>query len=536
MTDTSHLASAEGVPQQVASLRSILEGALPEAEIAPVLQSVGVPGDGGPVNGVTSDSRRVAPGDIFVVVRGTTEDGAAYAADAVARGAIAIVAHHDAALPELSVPVIRTADERGALARLAAGVHGHPSRDLLIVGITGTNGKTTTAHLIAAILGSDEVRMASAPPVAAPIGPCAVLGTIAYTWPGVVRPAPNTTPGADELQALLAEARDAGCQSAAIEVSSHALDQRRTEGVRFAGAVFTNLSGDHLDYHGSMDEYAAAKARLFRDLAPEAVVAINAEDPYAATMTRECPGRVIRYGLDAPSVPQVTARNLHLTAEGVHFTLVTPGGEADVHSALLGRYNVLNLLAAAAVTHGLGVATEAVARGLSSVRGVRGRLESVEAGQPFTILVDYAHTDDAVVNVLRNLRNVVRGRLLTVVGCGGDRDRTKRPRMARAAAELSDLAWLTSDNPRTEAPQRIVDDMLGGIYGARNVRVEIDRRAAIEAAIGVAQVGDCVAILGKGHEDYQVLGTQKVPFDDREAAASAVVRLLRGERARESTT
>ncbi len=506
------------------SLRAILETTLPDAAPGDVLGSVGISGDGGPVNGITADSRRVAPGDVFVVVRGTKEDGAAYAADAVARGAIAVVAHHDAALPDLNVPVVRTDDERGALARLSAAVHEYPSRDLCVVGITGTNGKTTTAHLVSAILADAER------------GPCAVLGTISYAWPGVQRPAPNTTPGADELQALLAEARDAGCRSAALEVSSHALDQRRVEGVRFAGAIFTNMSGDHLDYHGSMDEYAAAKALLFRDLDPDAVVAVNAEDAYTPTMVRECPARVIRYGLDAPAAPDVTARNVHLTAEGVHFTLVTPDGEADVHSGLLGRYNILNLLGAAAVAHGLGVATDDIARALSGVRGVRGRLESVEAGQPFTILVDYAHTDDAVDNVLRNLRSVVRGRLLTVVGCGGDRDRTKRPRMARAAAELSDLAWLTSDNPRTEDPQRIIDDMLGGIYGARNVRVEIDRRTAIAAAIATAQVGDCVAVLGKGHEDYQVLGTRKVPFDDREAAASAVARLLRGEPARESTT
>jgi len=245
-----------------------------------------------------------------------------------------------------------------------------------------------------------------------------------------------------------------------------------------------------------MEAYAEAKARLFQSLGPDAVAAVNAEDPYAPTMTRGCKARVLRFGLDAPSDPDVTARNLRMTAEGVSFTLCTPFGVADVKSPLLGRYNVMNLLGAAAVATGLGVAHEAAARGLSSVRGVRGRLEAVEAGQPFTIVVDYAHSDDAVVNVLRNLRGVVRGRIITVIGCGGDRDRTKRPRMARAAAELSDLAWFTSDNPRSEDPDRIVQEMLAGVYGARNVRVDVDRACAIARAVHEARVGDCVAILG----------------------------------------
>ena len=499
------------------TLRALIEQALPGATRSTILA------DGGPLTGVTADSRRVAPGALFVVLRGTQDDGARYAAQAAERGAAAIVAEEGVALPLLDVPVIRTADTRGALALLAAVFHGHPSARMDVVGVTGTNGKTTTTHLVEGVLA------------AAGRGPCAVVGTIAYTWPGARRPAPNTTPGADELQALLAEARDAGCNSAAIEVSSHALHQRRVEGLRFAGAVFTNLSGDHLDYHGSMDEYAEVKSRLFRDLDAGAVVAVNAEDPYARTMVRDCMARILRYGLDAPSRPDVTARGLQLTAEGVAFTLVTPDGEAEVRSGLLGRYNVLNLLGAAAVGLGLGATPQQIAIGLGGVRGVRGRLEAVEAGQPFTILVDYAHTDDAVSNVLRNLRAVVPGRLITVVGCGGDRDRTKRPRMARAAAELSDLVWLTSDNPRTEEPQLIVDDMLGGIYGARNVRVEIDRRAASADASATAQVGDCVAVLGKGHEDYQIVGNEKRPFDDRDVAAEAVRNLLRSEASQEST-
>ena len=489
-------------------LRELLDTALTGED----RQQLGAPRADVPVTGVSSDSRTLVRGEVFVVVQGTREDGAKYARDAVARGAAALVVPADAGreVEALGVPVLRVEDPRGALASLAAAFHADPSRALTLVGVTGTNGKTTTTHLVRSALEF------------AGRGPAALFGTISYEWPGVSIPAKNTTPGAAELQSMLASARDAGCRAASMEVSSHALDQRRIEGVRFAGAVFTNLTGDHLDYHRTMEAYADAKAKLFAGLDADAVAAVSAEDPYTPTMLRGCKARVLRYGLDLPSDPDVTARNLRMTAEGVEFTLATPFGMAEVRSPLIGRYNVMNLLAAASVVTGLGVEPEVAARGLSQVRGVRGRLESVEAGQPFTIVVDYAHSDDAVVNVLRNLRNVVRGRILTVIGCGGDRDRTKRPRMARAAAELSDIAWFTSDNPRSEDPDRIVLDMLAGVYGARNVRVETDRACAIARAVHEARVGDCVAILGKGHEDYQIFRDRTVHFDDREAAAAAV--------------
>jgi UDP-N-acetylmuramyl-tripeptide synthetase len=463
------------------------------------------------VTGVSSDTRTLAAGNVFVCIAGTHDDGGKYARDAVARGAAAVISARGVDVADLGVPVIAVDDARHALGALAAEFHGRPSSTLDVVGITGTNGKTTTAHLIRTVLEHAER------------GPCALVGTISYTWPGHDEAAVNTTPGAAQLQSLLARARDAGCRSAALEVSSHALDQRRTAGIEFAGAVFTNLSGDHLDYHVSMDEYARAKSRLFEGLPAHAAVAINAEDPYAATMTAAAGERpVIRYGIDVPSAPEVTARDLELDADGARFTLVTTAGEARVTTPLIGRYNVMNLLAAAAVTTGMGVPVPVVAEGLSGVTGVPGRLEAVEEGQPFRVLVDYAHTDDAVANALRNLRAVVVGRLIAVLGCGGDRDRTKRPRMARAAAEIADVCWFTSDNPRTEDPAAILDDMLSGVYGARNVRVEIDRRTAITRAVGAAQVGDCVAILGKGHEDYQILGHEKVDFDDRLVAAAAV--------------
>lgn len=468
------------------------------------------------VHGVSSDTRTLAEGELFVAVPGSNDDGGRYATAAAERGAVAVVAEAHAELPAtLELPVVRVPDARRAVGRLAAAFHGHPSRDLRVVGVTGTNGKTTTTHLLRSVLES------------AGLGPCAVFGTIAYEWPGHHEPARNTTPGAAELQALLAQARDAGAASVAMEVSSHALDQHRTDGVEFDAAVFTNLTGDHLDYHGAMEHYAAAKSRLFRALGSDALAVLNAEDAYTPTMARGCRARIRTYGLDVPADPDVTARGLVLGPDGVRFRLAGPSGEAPVESPLVGRYNVLNLLGAAAVALGWGVAVDDVARALSSVPGVRGRLESVDEGQEFRVLVDYAHTDDAVTNVLRNLRAVVEGRLLVVVGCGGDRDRTKRPRMARAAAEFADLAWFTSDNPRGEEPRRIVDDMLDGVHGARNVRVEIDRRAAIGLAVTEARPGDCVAILGKGHEDYQILGPETVPFDDREVAAEALRKLGR---------
>jgi UDP-N-acetylmuramoyl-L-alanyl-D-glutamate--2,6-diaminopimelate ligase len=468
------------------------------------------------VSGVSSDTRTLRAGEVFVVVPGTREDGARYVADAVAAGAAALVVPvaARAAAEASGLPFAVTEDPRGALAAVAAEFHGRPAARLAVVGVTGTNGKTTSTHLVRAALEH------------AGRGPCALLGTIQYEWPGHVVPAKNTTPGAAELQGLLARARDAGCRSVAMEASSHALDQRRTEGIRFSGAIFTNLTGDHLDYHRTMDAYAEAKGLLFRGLDAEATAAVNAEDPFTPTIVRGCRARVVRFGLDAPSRPEVTARDVSMTAEGAAFTLVTPWGEAPVRSPLLGRYNLLNLLGAAAVATGMGADVSAVAAGLSAVRGVRGRLEAVEAGQPFTIVVDYAHSDDAVANVLRNLRSVVRGRVLAVLGCGGDRDRTKRPRMARAAAELADLCWFTSDNPRSEDPARILDDMLQGVHGARNVHVEPDRALAIERAVSAARVGDVVAILGKGHEDYQIFRDRTVHFDDREAAASAVARVL----------
>jgi len=488
------------------------------ARISPRLEGLSVPEGGGSVTvaGVSSDSRRIRPGELFVVVHGAVEDGAAYAADAVAAGASVLVASQKAAgaLTVHGVPVVTVEDPRVALPAIAAAFHDHPARSMTMVGVTGTNGKTTVTYLVRAILDHAER------------GPTALFGTIAHEWGDRVIPALNTTPGPAELHAMLGAARDAGCAAVALEASSHALHQRRVEGIAFSAAVFTNLSGDHLDYHLSMDAYAASKATLFRGLAPGAVAVVNAEDPFSPTMLRGCEARVIRYGLDAPSDPDVTARDVSLSVDGVEFTLVTPEGTAAVKSALLGRYNLMNLLAAAAAATGLGVPVAAVAEGLSSVALVRGRLESVDAGQPFRVLVDYAHTDDAVSNVLRNLRGVVTGRVIAVLGCGGDRDRTKRPRMARAAAELADLCWITSDNPRTEDPQAIIDDMLGGVYGARNVWVEPDRRAAIGRALAAARVGDCVAILGKGHEDYQILGHEKTPFDDREVAAAALTRLM----------
>ncbi len=470
------------------------------------------------VAGVHCDSRLVGRGDIFVVVPGTHEHGAHYAEEAVSRGAAALVAESEAAaaLGSPGVPIITVPDAREALGLIAAALHGRPSEQLDVIGVTGTNGKTTTIHLIAAALEAARGTFV------------ARLGTIEYAWGEHREPASHTTPGAERLQPLLAGALSGGCGAAAVEVSSHALDQRRLAGTRVRAAVFTNLSGDHLDYHGSMDAYARSKARLFELVEPDGVAAVNAEDPRSPNMEARCRGRVVRYALDPAPGVDVYARALHMEAGGVRFELVTPAGTAPVASPLLGRFNVMNLLAAAAIAVGMGAPVDDVARGLGSVSGVRGRLEPVNEGQPFGVLVDYAHTDDAVRNVLRNLRGVVTGRLIAVLGCGGDRDRTKRPRMGRAAAELADVCWFTSDNPRSEEPRAILEDMLVGNGGARNVHLDADRASAIAAAIALARPGDCVAVLGKGHESYQEAKGVRVPFDDREVAALALRALCGG--------
>ncbi|MGB2821943.1 MAG: UDP-N-acetylmuramoyl-L-alanyl-D-glutamate--2,6-diaminopimelate ligase, partial [Phycisphaerae bacterium] len=384
-----------------------------------------------------------------------------------------------------------------------------PVRKLTCVGITGTNGKTTVAHLIRAVLA------------AAGHSP-ALLGTISYETPRGSLPAGTTTPDPITLADLTAEMAAGGCSHLVMEASSHALDQRRVAGVEFRVGVFTNLSGDHLDYHDTMARYKAAKRRLFEELSGDAVAVINRDDPAGEDMASATKAAVRWYGLSPAA--DLWARIDRIDSTGTDFTFVGRAGEVRAHTPLIGRHNVFNCLAAASACEALGVELTAVADVLANVRYIPGRLQRVEADAPFQVFVDYAHTDDALRNVLSSLRPVTRGRLVLVFGCGGDRDRTKRPRMARVAEELADDVVITSDNPRSERPEAIIEEICAGLSagGRSSVTIEPDRRKAIGLAVELAGGGDVVLIAGKGHETYQVLGDRRVHFDDVEEAAKAV--------------
>ena len=461
------------------------------------------------VTGVTEDSRQVQPGHVFVARGGTVTDGAKYVDQAISRGAAAVVA--TTPIGGCPVPVVVVPDAGVAASVLAHAFHGHPSVDRLrLLGVTGTNGKTTVAYLLRHVLNGFGLR-------------CGLIGTVEIDdgksrWESTM-----TTPAAAEVAALLARMTERGCRAAAMEVSSHSLDQGRVAGAAFAGAAFTNLTGDHLDYHGSMEAYAAAKAKLFETLHENAVAAVNGDDPWSPRMVRDCPGRVIRYGFAKDA--DYRARDLAVTAAGSAFTLVAPHGRAQVNVPLVGRHNVENVLAAAVLLGEVfGLSVGQLASGLSSANGAPGRLQPVRAGQPFAVLVDYAHTDDALRNVLTALRPLCEGRLRVVFGCGGDRDRTKRPRMARVAEELADDVYLTSDNPRTEDPDRILHEVAAGFRTGRPRCVEADRRSAITAALSDAGPADVVLVAGKGHENYQIVGTVKHPFDDVQECERALGR------------
>ena len=480
-----------------------------------------------PVTGVAYDSRRVEPGALFVAWKGRRADGAAFAADALARGAAGVVAEGPRPAG-LDVPWIEVGDARMALARLAAAFFGYPAGDLQVVGITGTNGKTTTAYLLSAILDRAGV-------------PCGRLGTVSYRIGDEERDAPNTTPEAPDLQRLLREMVDWGCRACAMEVSSHALALRRVDGTRFAAAVFTNLTRDHLDFHHDMEAYFAAKRRLFEMLEPGAVGVLNADDPGGARLVPVVP-RPVTYGIDRPA--DVTPGPVGQSLDGLRFELRTPRGLLRVASRLVGRPNVYNILAAASTAMTLGVASSAIERGLADVELVPGRFQLVSAGgDDVQVVVDYAHTDDALRNLLETARPLAAGRLVTVFGCGGDRDRTKRPLMGAVAARLSDVVVVTSDNPRSEDPVAIIEEIKRGIappsdrpakngMAARGRALECltipDRAEAIERAIRGAQPGDLVLIAGKGHEKNQVIGNRVLPFDDVEAARAALARRRAG--------
>ncbi|MFN7916041.1 MAG: UDP-N-acetylmuramoyl-L-alanyl-D-glutamate--2,6-diaminopimelate ligase [Vicinamibacterales bacterium] len=466
------------------------------------------------VTGIAYDSRRVEAGQVFVALRGQHADGNAFVRQAVERGAAAVVAQ-EPAIPELPVAWAQVTDARLALALLASAFHGDPSRRLRVVGITGTNGKTTTGYLVSSIFEAAGLR-------------CGLLGTVAYRTGREIREATRTTPEAPDVQALLAEMVDQGCGACVMEVSSHALALSRVDGITFAAGVFTNLTRDHLDFHADMEDYFQAKRRLFQLLPRDSPAVINADDPRASALL-ETAGASITYGINRPA--QVTPAALSYSLEGLAFQVKTPRGPVSVRSALVGRPNVYNILAAVATGVALDLPTDAIERGISSLSAVPGRFQVVSSLQDdVTAVVDYAHTDDALRNLLETARPLASGRIITVFGCGGDRDRTKRPLMGAVAGRLSDVIYITSDNPRTEDPARIIEEIKRGIThdtrrdADQRIQVEVDRHRAIDEAIAAARPGDLILIAGKGHEKYQVIGDRTLPFDDVEVAGAALAR------------
>jgi UDP-N-acetylmuramoyl-L-alanyl-D-glutamate--2,6-diaminopimelate ligase len=495
-------------------------GALVEGtDVRPVSGSLDVD-----VAGVAIDSRRVSPGDVFFALGGARTDGRRHVADALARGALAIVAQGGVG-EAAAVTVLDATNPRAVLARVAARLAGDPSAHMTVVGVTGTNGKTTTTHLLEGIW-----RAAGRAP--------GVIGTIAYRFAGETRPAPLTTPEAPDIQRLLAEMREAGVTHAVMEASSIAIAQERTTALHFDAAVFTNLTLDHLDFHGDMEAYFAAKARLFTELLPasrkpDPVAVVNADDPYGARLTAGARTRCVSVGRGAGAT--VRLRDVESTLAGTRGVLVLGDEPLAFTSPLVGGPHGENIAAAAATAWATGIAADAIAAGIAATDPPAGRVERI-AGPGFTVVVDYAHTPDALERLLDALRPLTTGALVTVFGCGGDRDRTKRPIMGEAAARRSDVVVLTSDNPRTEDPARILADAEAGIRragmapiaapapGARGYVVEADRRRAIALAIGLARPGDVVVVAGKGHEDYQIVGTVKHHLDDREEVRAALAR------------
>ena len=494
-------------PRTIGALANIVSPAVGGATVAHAAPAR-------PVRGICDDSREAGEGFVFFARTGSVADGAAFARAALSKGACLVVSREPIAadVPSLLVP-----DVDAALRAAADAWYGRPQDALDLVGVTGTKGKTTTTYLLRAALSAAGRKTA-------------VLGTIAYdVGDGVPRDASNTTPGALQIRRLLAEARDAGATACVMEVSSHALDQGRTAGLAWKAGILTNLASDHMDYHKTPEAYFEAKARLFSGLAPASTAVLNRDDPAWARFAAKTRCRVLTFG----TVPacDLRATRIELAADGTTFC-VGVGGETEilVRTPLVGRHNVSNFLAAVGAATALGIDPVVAAEGASALEGVRGRLERVEASGDLHVFVDYAHTEDALRQVLEFLRTVGALPLTCVFGCGGDRDRTKRPKMGRVAADLSDRVVLTSDNPRTEDPSAILAEVETGIPASARERCETvaDRREAIRRAVLSAPAGSTVLVAGKGHEDYQIVGTTKVPFDDvAEARAALALRAAR---------
>jgi UDP-N-acetylmuramoyl-L-alanyl-D-glutamate--2,6-diaminopimelate ligase len=478
-----------------------------------------------PISGLVMDSRRVVPGNLFFALPGQRADGASFIDEAIGRGAIAVVTEKPPVHPHAKVIFLQVANARAALARVAQRYYKFPDRDLGVIGVTGTNGKTTVAHLIKHFLEGE--------------GRTGLIGTINYDLGVRTVPSYKTTPEALDLFGMLAQMRDAGCRHAVMEVSSHGIDQQRVLGLQFAAAIFTNLTRDHLDYHKTLDAYFAVKTRLFTgDVGPAPSLArsavprlaiVNLDDPHGAELVAKIPAsaRAVTFGENPRA--DVRAENIALNFKNTTFRLVWPsaesgrgGGALDIDSPFIGRYNISNLLAAVATVWALGRDPKIFLASLATFRGVPGRMERIEEGQAFNVLVDYAHTDDALRNALGMLRAITPGRLLVVFGCGGNRDRTKRPLMVRAVQDFADFAWATADNPRSEPLAQIFADMKTGVIAPEKISWTDDRRRALSLALDVAKPGDCILVAGKGHESYQEFADTVIPFDDRQVVRELI--------------
>ncbi len=463
------------------------------------------------IEGIAYDSSKVQPGFAFVAVRGEHTDGHKFIADAVRKGANTIICE-DAFEVGPGVARVIVKDSRLALALISSNYFNDPSAKMRVFGITGTNGKTTISYLVEAVL-KEAGRMPG------------IIGTISWRYDDVSLPAPNTTPMSFDLQMLLARMRDAGVTDVVMEVSSHALDQDRVAGVHFDSVIFTNLTHDHLDYHKDVEEYFRAKQRLFSEFLPDSVktkknMAINFDDEYGKKIAPlKLDNQTVKafYGFDNGA--DVTVTKLHSSIEGNKLDIQTPWGRLNIESSLRGRFNAFNVMAAVASLGSAGIPLETIKRGIEGLKNVPGRLEDIPNGRGVHVFVDYAHTPDALKNVLETLREVTNGRLITVFGCGGDRDKTKRAIMGEFAARLSDVAIVTSDNPRTEDAAKIIEEIMPGVTPhAKEFIVEPDREKAIRNAIAKAKKGDVILIAGKGHENYQIVGKEVRHFDDREVA------------------
>jgi UDP-N-acetylmuramoyl-L-alanyl-D-glutamate--2,6-diaminopimelate ligase len=453
------------------------------------------------------DSRLVERDDIFIALRGSNFEGHRFIDDAVHRGAKVVVVEDDAARPDsyfMHAGVIKVVvpNTRIALARMSANYHGCPSKKLRVVGVTGTNGKTTTAFLLASILED-----------------AGLVGTIQYRIGDEVLPATHTTPESLELQEILARMAARGCGAVAMEVSSHALDQHRVEAVDFSAAIFTNLTEDHLDYHATMENYFLAKKKLFDGLDQAAVAVTNVDDPYGARIVSSTRAKKLTFGIREQA--NIRAENIGLGPERTTLDIIHEGRSIPIQSSLIGRFNVYNILGAFGAGIGMGIDEDTLRTKIEAFTTVPGRFERISSSRGFTVIVDYAHTPDALKNCLEAVHDILggrsrKGRIITVFGCGGNRDRGKRPKMGAIASELSDITIVTSDNPREEDPEAIIDEVIAGVRAGASVAREGNRRKAIEDALSWARSGDVVVIAGKGHESYQVIGKEKIPFSDQE--------------------